>query len=81
MFRRKKEKKSNILPKATKTKQRFSKKESEIANESNRFFADTGPALMSKIPVVTKELKEYFRQCKASMEHKKYSFENSKKLL
>ena len=40
MFRGKQEKKPNILPKATKIKQTFTKKRSETANESKKFFAD-----------------------------------------
>ena len=62
-----KQKKSSSLPKAIKTKQRITEKESEIAKELNKYFTSVGTALASKIPIVTKEVSEYLPQCTASM--------------
>ena len=62
-----KQKKSSSLPKAIKTKQRITEKESEIAKELNKHFTSVGTALASKIPIVTKEVSEYLPQCTASM--------------
>ena len=68
-----KQKKSRSLPKAIKTKQRITEKESEIAKELNKHFTSVGTALASKIPIVTKEVSEYLPQCTASMQHKELS--------
>ena len=54
----KQEKKFNILPKAMKTKERFTKKETKIAKVFNKIFADVVPELVSKIQVVTKDFKK-----------------------
>ena len=59
--------KSSSLPKAIKTKQEITKKESEIAKEFNKYFASAGTVLASKIPIVTKDVSEYLPKCNASM--------------
>ena len=51
--------KSNSLPKAIKTKQGITEKESKIAKEFNKYFASVGTPLTSKIPIVTKDVSEY----------------------
>ena len=53
---RKQKKKSSSLPKATKTKQGITEKESVIAKESIKYFTSVGTALASKIPIVTKDV-------------------------
>ena len=53
-------KKSSSLPKAIKTKQGITEKEIKIAKEFNKYFTSVGTALASKIPVVTKDLSEYY---------------------
>ena len=53
------EKKSSFLPKAIKTKQGITEKESEIAKELNKYFTSVGTALASKILIVTKDVSKY----------------------
>ena len=76
---RKRKKRSSFLPKAIKTKQGITEKDTEIAKEFNKYFNSVGAALASKIPVVIKDLSEYLYQCNASMEHKELSFQEFKK--
>ena len=73
------EKRSSSLPKAIKTKQGITEKKIEIAKEFNKYFTSVGTTLASKIPVVTKDLREYLPQCGASMEHKERSFQEFEK--
>ena len=63
------EKKSSSLPKAIKTQQGITEK------EFSKYFTGVGPALASRIPIVTKDLSEYLPQCNASREHKERSFQ------
>ena len=62
---KKQEKKSSSPPKAIKTEQGITKKESEIPKEVNKYFTIVGTALASKIPIVTKDVSEYLPQCNA----------------
>ena len=71
--------KSSSLPKAIKTKQGITEKESEIAKEFNKYFTSVGTALASKIPIVPKDVTEYLPQCNAWMEHKELSFQEFEK--
>ena len=73
------EKKNSSLPKAIKTKHEITKKEIEIAKVFNKYFTSVGTALVSQIPVVTKDLSGYLTQCNVSMEHKELSFQEFKK--
>ena len=52
------EKISSSLPKAIKTKQGITEKKIKIAKEFNKYFTSVGTALVSNIPVVTKDLSE-----------------------
>ena len=54
----KQQKKSSSLPKAIRTKQGITEKESEISKEFNKYFTSVGTALASKISVVTKHVSE-----------------------
>ena len=65
----KQKKKSSSLPKAIKTQQGITEK------EFSKYFTGVGPALASRIPIVTKDLSEYLPQCNASREHKERSFQ------
>ena len=76
---RKQKKKSSSLPKAIKTEHGITEKEIEIAKEFDKYFTSVGAALASKIPVVTKDLREYLLQCNASMDHKELSFQEFEK--
>ena len=58
---------------------KLTENESEIAKEFNKYFTSVGTAIVSKIPVVTKDLSEYLPQCNASMEHKQRSFQEFEK--
>ena len=73
------EKNSSSLPKAIKTKQGITENENEIEKEFNKYFTSVGTALVSKIPVVTKDLSEYLPQSNASMEHKELSIQEFEK--
>ena len=75
----KQKKKSSSLPKAIKAKQGITKNENEIAKEFSKYFTSVGTALASKIPIVTKNLREYLLQCNASMEYKELSFQEFEK--
>ena len=75
----KQKKKSSFLPKAIKTKQGITEKESEIAKELNKYFTSVGTALASKILIVTKDVSKYLTQCNALMEHKELSFQEFEK--
>ena len=72
-------KQTKSLPKAIKTKKGSTEKEIKIAKEFNKYFTRVGTALASKIPVATKDLSEYLRQCNALMEHKERSFQEFEK--
>ena len=72
--------KSSSLPKAIKTKQGITEKKSEIAKEFNKHFTSVGPALASKIPIVTKDVSKYLSQCNASMKHKQLSLQEFEKV-
>ena len=71
--------KSSSLPKAIKTKEEITEKESEIAKEFNKYFASAGTVLASKIPVVTKDVSEYLPKCNASMVFKELYFQKFEK--
>ena len=51
--------KCSSLPKSLKTKQRITEKESEIVKEFNKYFTSVNTALVSKIPIVTKDVSQY----------------------
>ena len=72
--------KLSSLPKAVKTKQRITEKETEIAKEFNEYFTSVDTALASKIPIVTKDVSEYLPQCNASVEYKERSFHKLEKV-
>ena len=71
----KQKKKSSSLPKAIKTKQGITKKESKIAKEFNKYFTSVGTANASKISIVTKDVGKYLPQCNASMKQKELSLQ------
>ena len=67
--------KSSSLPKTIKTELGITEKESEITKGFNKYFTSVGTALASKIPIVSKDVREYLPQCNASMENQKLSFQ------
>ena len=60
-------------------KQRITEKESEIANEFNKYFTSLGTTLVSKILIVTKDVSEYLPQCNALKDYRELSFQEFEK--
>ena len=61
-------------------KQGITEKESEIANELNKYFTSLGTTLVSKILIVTKDVSEYLPQCNALKDYKELSFQEFEKV-
>ena len=76
----KQKKKSSSLSKSIEMKQGITEKESEIANEFNKYFTSLGTTLVSKILIVTKDVSEYLPQCNALKDYKELSFQEFEKV-
>ena len=57
--------KFSFLPKAIKTKQGLTEKESKVARGINKYFSSVVTAFAYKIPIFTKDVSEYLPQCNA----------------